>query len=274
MSAVMTASGEEPCDGAEGDGDDDATERIITELERRGETSILRAFREQWQNLLPPNAETMELGELMSYVNSRLIAQQPTVDAIARVLYDAAGAGVNIALDQLERIGVGFDYTLVNTRAQEWARRYSGELITNINDTTKQAVQQAVERWYGNGEPLSALIDDLQPTFSKRRAKLIAQTETTRSAAEGTRQGFRESGVVTGMVWKTVNDGEKVCPICRELNGKIVSLEGGRFYDELPAEIQSKLKRTFEIPPSHPGCRCRLAAVVVSPERGAVGAGS
>ena len=235
-------------------GDDDAGERIITELERRGEASILRAFREQWKNLLPPNAEAMELNELMSYVNARLIEQQPAVDAIARTLYDAAGAGVNMALDELERIGIGFDYTLVNTRAQEWAKRYSYELIQGINDTTKQAVQQAVERWYGNGEPLQALIDDLQPAFSKKRARLIAQTETTRAAAEGNRYGYKESGVVTGLVWKTVNDGERVCPICKELDGKIVSIEGGRFYDELPAEIRDKMKRTFEIPPSHPGC--------------------
>lgn len=246
-------------------GEDDAAERIITELERRGESTILRAFREQWQNLLPPNAENMELGELMAYVNSRLLTAQPTVDAIARVLYDAAAAGVNIALDQLDRIGVGFDYTLVNTRAQEWAKRYSGELITNINDTTKQAVQQAVERWYGNGEPLSALVDDLQPTFSKRRAKLISQTETTRSAAEGARAGFRESGVVTGMVWKTAND-ERVCPYCGSLHGQIVSLDGA-FYDALPPDLQQRTKRRFETPPAHPGCRCRISAQVVEPAK-------
>ena len=243
-------------------GEDDAAERIITELERRGETAILRAFRDQWQNLLPPGAENMELGELMAYVNSRLISQQPTVDAIARVLYDAAGAGVNIALDQLDRIGVGFDYTLVNTRAQDWAKRYSGELITNINDTTKQAVQQAVERWYGNGEPLSALVDDLQPTFSRRRAKLIAQTETTRSAAEGSRAGYKESGVVTGMVWKTSRD-EKVCPYCGSLDGAIVGIDNGAFYDELPQQLRDKMKRRFEVPPAHPGCRCRISAQVV-----------
>ena len=246
-------------------GEDDAAERIITELERRGETAILRAFREQWKNLLPPNAEDMELGELMAYVNSRLIAQQPTVDAIARVLYDAAGAGVNVALDQLDRIGIGFDYTLVNTRAQTWAQQYAGELIRGINDTTKQAVAQAVERWYGNGEPLSALIDDLQPAFSKKRAKLIAQTETTRSAAEGARHGFTESGVVTGMVWHTSND-ERVCPWCGSLDGKIVSINGGAFYDELPAELQGRIKRHFEVPPAHPGCRCRIGAQVLTVE--------
>jgi HK97 family phage portal protein len=242
-------------------GEDDAAERVITELERRGEAAILRAFREQWRDLLPPNAENMELGELMAYINSRLLTAQPTQDAIARTLYDAAGAGVNIALDQLERIGVGFDYTLVNTRAQDWAKRYSGELITNINDTTKQAVQQAVERWYGNGEPLSALIDDLQPAFSKKRARLIAQTETTRAASQGTYAGLKESGVVTGVKFKTAND-EKVCPWCGSLDGKIISIDGGAFYDELSPELQSKLKRRFDLPPVHPNCRCRISGLV------------
>jgi SPP1 gp7 family putative phage head morphogenesis protein len=246
-------------------GEDDAAERVITELERRGETTILRAFREQWQNLLPPNAENMELGELMAYVNSRLLTAQPTVDAIARTLYDAAGAGVNIALDQLERIGVGFDYTLVNTRAQDWAKRYSYELIQGINDTTKQAVQQAVERWYGNGEPLSALIDDLQPAFSKKRARLIAATETTRASAQGNLLGYKESGVVTGLVFKTAKD-EHVCAFCGGLDGKIVSIEGGSFYDELTPELQSKLKRRFDVPPVHPNCRCRISAQVLTPE--------
>ncbi len=241
--------------------DDDAVERILAELERRGELAIARAFREQWQSILPPNAVDLELWDLMHYVDQRLVMPQPTADAITRTLYDAAGAGVNIALDQLDRIGIGFDYTLVNTRAQTWARQYSGELIQGINDTTRQAVQQAVERWYGNGEPLQALEDDLIRTFDRKRARLIAQTETTRAAAHGTREGFRESGVVTGLVWRTSND-ERVCPYCGALDGAIVKLDGGAFYDELPADLQSKV-RHFELPPAHPGCRCRISAQVL-----------
>ena len=244
--------------------DDDAVERIIAELERRGELAIARAFREQAANILPPNADELDLWQLMQYVNQRIVMPQPAVDAITRTLYDAASAGVNIALDQLDRIGIGFDYTLVNTRAQEWAQQYSGELIQGINETTKQSVQQAVQRWYGNGEPLSALEDDLARTFDRKRARLIAQTETTRAAATGTREGFKESGVVTGLVWRTAND-EKVCPWCGSLDGAIVSIDGGAFYDELPADLQGKLKRRFEIPPAHPACRCRISAQVIEP---------
>lgn len=242
--------------------EDDAEERIYRELERRGETALLRVFREQWRNLLPANAEDMELDELMNYVNARMLAMQPVNDAVARIVQNGADAGVNIALDQLGRIGVSFDYTLVNTRAREWAAQYAGLLVKDIDDTTMQAVRQAVGRWYANGEPLSALTADLESTFGEKRARLIAMTETTRAAAEGNRTGYRASGVARALKWKTSND-EKVCPYCGALHGKTVGVDGA-FFDALPLEQQARLKRRFDIPPAHPGCRCRIAAVVDS----------
>lgn len=246
-------------------GDDDAEELLRREIERRGEAAILRAFRQQWRNLLPDNAESMTLDELMAYINSRLLEGQISTDAIARVVQNAADMGVNVALDQLGTVGIAFDYTLVNNRARQWAADYTNTLIRGIDSTTSQGVQQAVARWYQNGEPITALRRDLEPLFGARRAKLIAQTETTRAAAEGIRQGYRESGVVTGMVWRTVND-EKICPYCGELDGKVVSLDGA-FFDMLPQEMKDKLteRHRFEVPPAHPGCRCRLVAQVVEP---------
>ena len=240
--------------------EDDAEERIYRELERRGETALLRVFREQWRNLLPPNAEDMELDELMSYVNTRLLAAQPVTDAVSRIVQNGVDAGVNIALDQMGRIGVSFDYTLVNTRAREWGTQYAGELIKDIDATTQRSVQQAINRWYANGEPLSALTADLEGTFGEKRARLIAMTETTRAAAEGNRAGFRASGVVQALKWKTAND-EKVCPFCGALHGKTVGVDGA-FYDALDYELQQRMKRRFDVPPAHPGCRCRIAAVV------------
>ncbi len=243
--------------------DDDAEEQLRRALEQRSQDAILRALRAQWRNLLPPNADTMELAELMAYINSRLIAQQVPADAIARTVQDAADLGVNIALDQLGTLGIAFDYTMVNNRARAWARQYSYELVRGIDDTTKQGVQQAVERWYANREPITALRRDLEPLFGARRAKLIAQTETTRAASEGLRAGYRESGVVTGMVFRTVND-ERVCAHCGSLDGTVVPLEGS-FYDALTPELQATLRRRFDVPPVHPGCRCRMTAQVIEP---------
>ena len=107
---------------------------------------------------------------------------------------------------------------------------------------------------------------DLEATFGADRALLIAQTETTRSAAEGTRHGYKESGVVEAMVWHTVND-ERVCPICGELHGKVVGLDGN-FWDALPDNLKLRYKRTFQGPPAHPRCRCRLKPRVIASNRG------
>jgi SPP1 gp7 family putative phage head morphogenesis protein len=123
-------------------------------------------------------------------------------------------------------------------------------------------VQNSVARWYENGEHLDALTKDLKPIFGKRRARLIAMTETTHSAAQGTLRGYEASGVVKAMIWMTAND-EKVCPYCGSLDGQTVGLQGN-FSDALPPDLQAKLSgRTFKTPPAHPGCRCRIGAEVI-----------
>jgi HK97 family phage portal protein len=242
--------------------DDDAEEAIRREIERRAQRALTQALREQYRNLLPENAESMELWELEAYINSRLLDNQGVRDSIYRVVQDGADLGVNIALDQLGTLGMSFDYTLVNTRARDWAQRYVGELITQIDGTTRASVRQAVARWYENGEPLSALQRDLEPTFGADRAQMIAETETTAAASEGSYAGFQESGVVVGITFKTVND-EIVCPICGSLNGVTIGMDE-RFYDALPPNLQAKVKRQFKLPPCHPRCRCRTSPSVLT----------
>lgn len=159
-------------------------------------------------------------------------------------------------------MGVGFDYTMVHTAARDWARAYSADLITNVNATTRSAVRESVARWYDNGEHLDALTKDLAPTFGKTRARLIASTETTRAAANGTLRGYEASGVVTEMVFLTASD-ERVCPWCGALDSKTVALSGN-FSDKLPPELQAKLRGgAIKVPPLHPGCRCRIGARIL-----------
>ena len=264
-------------------GDDDAEEELRLALESRSRDMILRALRNQYRNLLPSNADTMELDELINYVNARLtvttgsgllitegdaqavVVAQRMQDAVSRSVQEAVDLGINVALDQLGTVGYSFEYNKVDTRARDWARQYSAELIRDIEQTTKDSVRQAISRWYANSEPLSALRRDLAPIFGPERALVIAQTETTKASAEGARLGYKDSGVVEGMVWATVND-EKVCAICGELDGKVVGLDE-RFWDILPDELKKRYKRTFSTPAAHPRCRCRLRPRVLASKR-------
>lgn len=77
--------------------------------------------------------------------------------------------------------------------------------------------------------------------ISLRRAKLIAQTETTNAHAEGTLDGLEVQGVrhVTAQVeFNTMRD-NKVCPKCKHLEGKRFTIK----------EARGKIA-------VHPGCRC------------------
>jgi HK97 family phage portal protein len=241
--------------------DDTPEEQLLQALEGASQREIAAALRITYRDLLPANAEDMDLYQLQAYLDQR-ITNQALNDAIDATVRRATDAGVAIAADQLATFGGGFDYTMVHTAARDWASQYSAQLITNVNDTTRKAVQNSVARWYENGEHLDALTKDLKPIFGKRRARLIAMTETTHSAAQGTLRGYEASGVVKAMIWMTAND-EKVCPYCGSLDGQTVGLQGN-FSDALPPDLQAKLSgRTFKTPPAHPGCRCRIGAEVI-----------
>src|SRR3990167_4209551 len=52
---------------------------------------------------------------------------------LARLLKDAAENGIALFGD---KVPLQMDYTLANSRAAEWARKYAGNMVTEIGDTT------------------------------------------------------------------------------------------------------------------------------------------
>lgn len=225
--------------------DDEAEQSIRAEIERRMARDVGRAFDEQLGELLPADAGD----DVIRAASSRVDATSgPVREALRRNLEQAANLGVTVGLDTLEQIGYGFDWTLASADAARWASQYSYELVRGINTTTTARLRVAVDDWFQERTTLPDLVRELQPTFGRRRAQLIAQTETTRAAHEGNVIGFEQSGVVDEVEWYSVRD-ERVCPICGDsptgMHGKRLPLRGGTMY-----------------PPAHPGCRCFVRPVV------------
>lgn len=229
----------------EGGDESDAEQRVRMELEARFARGLARAFGEQLDTLLPDGAGDEVIRAAASQVAA---TSEPVREVLRRELERSASLGVTVALDTLEQVGLGFDWTLANTDAARWASQYSYQLVGGINATSQARLQQAVDDWFQERTTLPDLVRELQPTFGRRRAQLIAQTETTRAAAEGSVLGFAQSGVVSEAEWVTMVD-ERVCPTCGGLHGKRAPLRG-----------------TFEgglsYPPAHPGCRCFVRPVV------------
>lgn len=171
----------------------------------------------------------------------------PLRDAVRRMLLEASLAGVGAAATHLETIGLGVDWTLANEAARAWVKAYTFDLVRGIQETSRTAIRDAIAEWVQNGEPLARLTKELEPTFGKRRAELIAATEVTRAYAEGNIQSWIASGLVEGRpgrvppahprcrcwlvieeqngvwvyVWRTSED-ERVCPTCGPLANQVV----------------------------------------------------
>lgn len=231
------------------DRDDDEAEQLIRlALDKRTTRTLTELFSDMVDTLYPegygefqdPNLEAQRVRRLFE-------EEQRLYDTLSRALQDGTDLGVSVAVAQLETIGYGFDWTLANIQAREWALAHTGTLIRDITDVTARGVQQAMARWIDNGEPLEALIHDIRPYFSRQRAERIAVTETTRAYQQGNETAWRESGVVAQMEWQTVRD-ERVCPQCGPMHGQRASV-GGTF-------------NGVAAPPRHPGCRCFTLPVV------------
>lgn len=171
----------------------------------------------------------------------RLIAQ------LIALLQDAARGG--IALFGRQSL-LQIDWTLTNTRAAEWARNYTYELVRGINETTREALQAQISAFVETpGMTLGDLYAGLP--FGQERAQQVAVTEVSRSYAAANQIAGEElkkefPGVRVEKQW-FVNEDDIQCEIC------------GALADLPPVEINEKWTlndEEYENPPAHPRCRC------------------
>ena len=165
-----------------------------------------------------------------------------------------AEAGVALQAATVEALGVAVDWTIPYTEAAEWARKHSGKLVTKMSRTTRKRVGGIVADWIESGEPLpdleKRLLNVKEFAFSRKRAQLVAITETTNSYAAGEITAGREMenlGFQYQKEWQTVRD-DNVCPICRPLHGERV--------DGIMSYFETVTGDALLGPSAHPGCRC------------------
>lgn len=128
----------------------------------------------------------------------------------------------------------------IQQRATAWANQYSRDLARDLNRTSRNRVQAAINAYRAGDTDRDVLTNIINnDVYNPARARLIAVTEITRANTEGEEQALQAAGMRNGMtpVWVTARD-DRTCPICQPL-------EGRRYGDGWT-----------ELPPIHPGCRC------------------
>lgn len=218
------------------------------DLERKWAAAIGKLNRRQLRQLLdqlgdPPNVDNLPA----EFWQNAGIEMQETIQPMAERLYlESAERIVNVS-------PIGVDWSLVNQAAIQWADRYSFELVTGINNTSRQAVSQTVSSFFREDLTMGELRQRLGSIYGPVRADMIAQTEVTRASVEGEMATAREienQGIRMQKVWVTNRD-EIVCPICQPLNNVRANTPG---VDAVFVHPESGV--TYDAPPAHPRCRC------------------
>lgn len=225
---------------------------------QRWEAMLRRAFLESGKRYRPKLIEL--LGEPpnpanvpASYWKSLGVELRAKFEPILNEIY------LDSVRNMIAATTIKMEWALPNAAAAEWAKRYSYQLVRQINQTSVNNLQDIFERFFTErGMKVGDLrklikpqVQDLIVTMrdgttrvltSAARAKLIATTEVTRAAVEGERpiiQQIEEAGIEMVPIWETQQD-DKVCPICGLRHGK----EQGDGW--------------VAPPPAHPGCYCNL----------------
>lgn len=210
-------------------------------LEAQLKKVLATKLRGQLEKLLDILGDPPDLTKLQeSFWNE---AGEELTKAVMPVLEKAFLAQAQELIDEIEFEGV--DWNLVNTNAVNWANRYTFDLVTGINNTTRKALQDWIGSYYNESWTMGDLIDKLSTIYSPVRAEMIAVTEVTRASVQGEisiADTIRKMNPAIELtpIWQTNND-ELVCDICGPFNEKPFEEWGHEYPDG---------------PPAHVNCRC------------------
>lgn len=123
-----------------------------------------------------------------------LLAMEPTLMQLA------AAASSRVA-QTLGSSAINVDWDLANQQAENWARQHAGELIKDVEATTKQAVSSTVADWSQTSDGLDGLIRRIEDigdadgaVFGRQRAETIAITEATNTYGQANADAWEAAG--------------------------------------------------------------------------------
>ncbi len=173
------------------------------------------------------------------------ILHEPTAETLMAV-FNRSGK------EAVAQVGVDILFDLKNERAVSWLKENSLRHATQIAESLKSDIRSILERGLSESMSIAEIADEIANFYDKQsewRALRIARTEVIDAYANGSIEGFRQSGVVKMKKWITAGD-DRVDPECEmnERDGEI--------------GLDAAFSSGHNAPPVHPNCRCAVAPVV------------
>ena len=159
-------------------------------------------------------------------------------------------------LAQLKLPGQSEMFDQVNDRAVAYARARAAELVTGVDDATRNELKDIIADGLEENIGMDAIADNIRDAyaFSEDRAELIARNEVAMANQAGALEGMKlakGSGVKLQKVW--VPDAD-ACEICQD-NA-----------DDGPIDLDDQFSSGDDAPTAHVNCECSLASEVEDEE--------
>ncbi|WP_425005781.1 phage minor head protein [Mycolicibacterium sp. S3B2] len=136
--------------------------------------------------------------------------------------------------------GINLGVTSLTDWIMTAAREHTADLVTQVTDTNRKLIQEAIKKGIALGENQSAMEARIGKVINNPvRAELIARTESVNAYQSGLLNFGIESGAKE-KVWEALAG---ACPVCAPLDGETV-------------EITEQFSNGTDRPPAHPRCRC------------------
>ena len=177
--------------------------------------------------------------------------------------------------------GIEARFDILNPKSVAWAQKHCAKLVREVTKETRKGIKQIIRRGIKEGKAMPAIAKKIRPLVGltsrqmmavanheewliinrpelsakeierrvdvyarrkhRRRADMIARTESAYAVDEGTLQGYEQVGVEEIEILLA----EDACDDCVEL-----------------ARRRYKLSEAHGILPDHPDCKCCFAAVI------------
>ena len=231
-----------------------ASEKKFSKMFKEQKKQVLKRFEKYKDKLPTPDDFTNDLDAVFAFSTYK--------DTLKEVLQKALKLGGEVQFNELTEIkeasiGIGFDVS--NPRAEQWINQRATEMISNIDETTRQRIKKILEDAAENGWNYNTTAGMINSEFEQfagtmpqqhiqSRAHLIAVTETANAFGQGNMeaaQQVKEAGIEMQKKWSNTGD-SRVSEGCRTN-----SRAGWIDIDEpFPSGDMRE--------PRFPGCRCRV----------------
>ena len=228
-----------------------------------------------------PNAEMLDkvLGVLRSTRwDAELVdAMQPYLARSLQHGADLGGKAVAELAKSPAAAQLGWSSSELDRYVERASVRLATRAVDGVNATTEVQLRDLMGSGMQEGETASELANRVQTwadgdkegeSMTRKRALMIARTESARAASTAEQDAWRSTGLVTGKRWLLAPDPCEFCAAAAKSFGKKGVGIDEPFYakgDTISAGKAGSLTLDYEDvqgPPLHPHCRCAVQPVL------------